>query len=711
MTQEQDKIKSLERKIQENYLLIEKLVESEKRFRVESEKNRILLKNASDGIHIVDESGNLVMASDYFCNMLGYGSFEEMKGFNVSRWEVDYSPKEIEFVTNNIIETGKSATFETRHRTKQGEVIDVEVSLGLVSIEGRRFVFASSRDIRNRKQIEKKLNENAINLERLAFTDELTGLPNRRALESEMEKAIARAKSRNGILTIIMIDLDEFKPVNDMYGNVAGDIFLQEVAVRLKNRLKQTDYIARMGGDEFIILAEDCAEMKEVVGVVEKIGAAVREPFILTEEEEGNNNKHEIRIDLSAGICFYPLHDTGNPDALLRYADQALYESKKHKDDRLNFWTVYGEPVAKRQNQVQKLLHQDGLQVWYQPVLENVSGKIVSIEALARFKDDDGTILTPDKFLPYLNRDDLFELFRQVMGKSLYDLEQFHKKFPRAGLRLSVNVDPGSVSEELIAHLKEVLGKSSVNPKDLVLEILESSDFSHGEEAEGYLHALKKLGVRLALDDIGSAYSSLLRLKELPIDEIKLDQGFIRGLSKDPSGILFTETVHDLAADLNVEMIVEGVENDSILEAMIVLGIPLLQGYAIARPMPAKALEEFLRASEHGFGRNLEKPKAWLSIYARHVSYDRLIRKTIKHDPSMISAEKLMNCSECPLSKDIQAMEIDPENIIVLLHKSYHKALSAVHTDLMKDAGMRVSWSQVELAHGKLLEAIKGELN
>lgn len=600
-----------------------------------------------------------------------------------------------ELAYKRIDTTGETAiaSVRLRHRSGQTRIGDF-VGVRLDGREG--WSVWTIEDVTERHHL-------AESLRKQAFTDDLTHLPNRRALDDELEKVMARTKRHDRLLAVVMLDLDDFKPINDSFGHVMGDQLLKAFTKRIRTVLRKTDYIARLGGDEFIVLLEDCSAMPEIMTVLHKIGAAARKPFVIKTAQLCQT----VEIDLSAGVCLYPLHDTaGNPDALLRYADQALYESKTHKRDRLHFWTLYGESATKRLNPGQRLLHGGGLRVWYQPIMDNRTRKIVGIEALARLKDENQRILTPDLFLSQFTEDDLFELGRQVISRAITDLERLNIRLPESSVWLSVNIDPASITDAFIDYLDDILQTSTIAPNRLVLEILESSHFEHQQQAVRQLHALKKLGLRLALDDIGSAYSSLLRLKELPIDEIKLDQGFIRSLSDDPSGIFFAETVHDLATDLNVSMVVEGVENQAILDAMSILGIPLLQGYAIAKPMPFDALETFLRTAEVEPGVELPPaPVSWLGIYARHIAYDRLMRKTIKHDASMVNNAKLKYGDDCPFVEDLKRLGRVPSQIIDL-HQAYHSAMAAVHQAIL-DCVHPVDWHPVAQAHEALLVALQ----
>lgn len=667
-----------------------------------------LLANTSSGIAMVRYPEHLITETNQaFVDIMGYTSPKDILNQPITKFFANQAEEQrMALLAQHILDEGQGSLRDLAIRRRDGTTLYIDVSGQKLddTRTNHSVIIWTSVDVTERYQL-------AEHLLQQAFTDPLTRLPNRRALDTEIEKAMARVQRHDRLLAVVMIDLDGFKPVNDQLGHAAGDHLLRAFAERLQSVLRRTDYVARLGGDEFVVLLEDCASMPEITAALDKIGSVVETPIPLTEHASISG----IRIGLSAGVCLYPLLDTGNPEALLRYADQALYESKLHKQNRLRFWTLYGESATNSLNPYQQLLHEAGVRIWYQPILDNTTRQIVGIEALARLENESGSILTPDQFLPHFNDRDLFELTRQVLDRSLRDLALIHRYFPTSHLWLSVNVDPVSISETFISYLAGCLKSTAIPPDHLVLEILEGSNFSHQQRSIEHLHSLKSLGIRLALDDIGSAYSSLLRLKELPIDEIKLDQGFIRRLRQDPSGILFAETVYDLARDLNVSMIVEGVENDAILDAMSVLDIPLLQGYAIARPMPLEALKDFLShfpentaLLSHPHPQHRQQPLSWLGIYAKHVAYDRIMRKTIKHDPTMVSSEKLANAGNCPFDQDLQRLGLDHSHPIVHLHQRYHQALSATHRAFFLTSSTP-NWTEVEKAHEQLLNGIQRE--
>lgn len=531
-------------------------------------------------------------------------------------------------------------------------------------------------------------------LKNLAHTDALTDLPNRRALETQMEQAMLRAIRHNRLLAVCMLDLDDFKPINDTYGHEIGDEVLVTLGKRLTGMLRKSDFIARYGGDEFVLLLEDLAGHADLTQVLQKIEEIITTPILLS-------NGESVQVGASMGVVLYPFADTDQADQLLRWSDQALYEIKAHKADRENCWALFGEEnFADQRNPAQVLLDNGALEVWYQPILDSRKGKIVGIEALARLRDENGTIWPPARFLPQLHGEDFSDLNKQVLTQALEDLSILDAQgWP---LWVSVNLDPRSLSGSCITCLREILGESTVDASRITLEILEGEDFLERQTALELLLEIKALGFRLALDDVGSAYSSLLRMKELPIDEIKLDQGFVRSLEQRPQDLHFLNAIQDLANGMQVDLVVEGVETEDILDAVTVMGSTLLQGYAIARPMPFAELQAFLK---HSVFPHRHRPISLLGLYATRLAQHEALKKTIIRSPRAVDYLTLADATVCSLHGDIHRLGGDNANRLDHLHREYHRAI-AVMDALLLASTSGADWSAVNQAVEAFEQAI-----
>ena len=666
---------------------------NEQTIRALSAARATLLANTTAGIDLVRYPERVfVEVNQGFLDILGLDSPEEAIGHTVNEIYPNSSENQrMAELSRNILANGHGSLRDLAVVRKDGRTVHVDVSGQRLDGEDPEHpvIVWTSVDVTERHRLTEEL-------ARQAHIDALTGLPNRRALGKEFEKAMARAKRHNRLLGVVMMDLDNFKRVNDTYGHTVGDKVLRVIGQRLQETLRRTDFVARMGGDEFILLIEDCSDLDEIRAVLDKIGQVVHEPISL-------KNGGKVSLKLSGGVCLYPGIDTENPNVLLQHSDLALYKNKAHKEDRLRFWTLYGEDTPRQRTRVQHLLYGGGLRIFYQPILDNRSRRIVGAEALARLQDNDGTILSPATFLPKLETDDLFELSFKVLGQTLQDLYLLDQKgFP---LWVSVNVDPRNISAAFVARLQNLLAEVKIAPERIYLEILEGGTFTEHQLALEHLHALKALGVRLALDDVGSAYSSLLRLKELPIDKVKLDQGFVRTLEERPQDLQFVEAILDLANGLGRELVVEGVETDDILDAMSVLGVPAMQGYGIAPPLPFARLQELVRQPP---SRHRQHPTSLMGIYAKLLSNHSSRKKAILQNLHLVDHLTLVDHTSCPVHTDLLRLGVLEGDLIHQRHRDYHRAIGDM-VDQIATIPSGNDWSAAETAIKSLLEAVIAE--
>ncbi len=507
----------------------------------------------------------------------------------------------------------------------------------------------------------------------LAYHDLLTGLPNRAALSLRMAEAMARTLRHERILAVGMLDLDDFKPINDLYGHAAGDALLTTLADRLQKALRQTDFAARLGGDELVLVFEDLRSMDELESVLARVQGAIETPFILS----GGDS---VTVRGSLGLTFYPFDDSDS-DLLLRHADQALYAIKAAKRDRQRFWTYYhadtdvGE-TALRQD-ISTLLTAGGLRIHYQPIVDLESGRVLGVEALARLTGHSGEILAPARFLSFLSVEERRTLTQAVLTQALQDVATWEKAgFP---LTVSINAEPELLTHDACLHcLTETLGPSGIDPIRVTLEILEYGDFLSIANAQQKLREIKATGVRLALDDVGSAYSSLLRLKELPIDMIKLDQSFVRELAQRPDNLHFVHSLLGLAQGLAVDFLAEGAETPEILDALTALGVSQAQGYAIARPMPATAMLPWLRAYTpkpyHG-------PQSLLGLYACHLRFSDALKTLLMQVPMFPKSMLSELAATSPVASHVAGLGFG-STPIAQAYLRYQEAVTALPLDM-----------------------------
>lgn len=501
----------------------------------------------------------------------------------------------------------------------------------------------------------------------LAHHDVLTGLPNRLALESHLQRALARTDRGEDLLAVGLLDLDDFKLVNDNFGHSAGDGLLRTVAARLTGVIRETDYIARLGGDEFAIVLERIESWDALESTLRRIREAIEAPVRL-----GDGGETSVRASL--GYTVYPL-DEGEGETLLRHADLALYQVKADKLRRAvwhrHYEAAWDERLTERirwQSGVPGLLER-GLEVHYQPVLEMASGRIIKLEALARIRDGD-RVLLPTEFFPGLLSSDLRRMSLEVCDRALAQARAWVAQ--GVDVQVAVNFLPEHVMDATLRQeLEALLARHDVAPDRLMLEVLEHGDFLSLEVARERLLALKALGVSLALDDLGSAYASLLRLKELPFDEVKLDQAFVRSIGRRPRDLRFVDSILSLARALEVSFVVEGVEDADVLDALRILDVPAVQGFAVSAPLPPEELGALLAGQQIALPPVELQPGRYMAVYAAMMRWVDVTIGTLELSPERLNSEALVPEEHGPIS-----IALADDEHLRALHLEQHRLVS-----------------------------------
>jgi diguanylate cyclase (GGDEF)-like protein len=446
----------------------------------------------------------------------------------------------------------------------------------------------SFRDVTEQKRIERELAHQA-------FHDPLTNLANQALFRDRVEHALARAARGAASIAVLFVDLDDFKTVNDSLGHTAGDGLLVAVGERLRNGLRPTDTAARLGGDEFAILIEDVTDNGDVLGVATRLIAELQLPFPPADRE--------IIIGASVGIAFDSPGVTA--DELLRNADLAMYSAKRRGKGRYEIYeSEMHAAVVDRvalEADLRNGLARGELVVHYQPVVSLATGATAGVEALVRWQHPERGLLMPDDFISVAEETGLIrELGRQVLMTACADTRRWQRAHPdRWPLSVSVNVSPKQLQDDwLLAHVTEALDAAGLSGASLVLEITETALMEDTEATSSRLHALKALGLRLAVDDFGTGYSSLGRLERFPIDILKIDRAFISGMDRtDVDRAPLAQAILALARALQLDAVAEGVETRAQAKALTAFGCTHAQGYFFARPMTADAVDAFVQPS------------------------------------------------------------------------------------------------------------------
>lgn len=427
-------------------------------------------------------------------------------------------------------------------------------------------------------------------VEHMAYYDTLTGLPNQVLLSDRLNQAIALHRRNGQLLAVCYLDLDGFKPVNDSYGHAVGDALLVTLAQRLQAMLREGDSLARLSGDEFVILLAEMHSMRESESIVRRLLEAIDAPF----EIKG----HSVRVSGSIGITLFPTDDA-TADTLLRHANQAMYEAKAGgKGDLRLYDPVQDQKLRTHRNTIAEInlaLQRQELVLHYQPRVDLRSGELVGVEALVRWQHPERGMLMPDSFLPYLEGEtEEIALGQWVLKTALDQLIRWQEQglnFP-----VSVNISPKHMQAEGFADaLREVLADYPAGTAlSLELEVLETSGISDTAHVASVMRACTELGVSFSLDDFGTGYSSLTYFHRLPIDVLKIDQNFVRNMIDNSSDLAIVEGVVRLAEGLKRPVVAEGVESVELGLLLLNMGCRYGQGYGIARPMPPERLPQWL---------------------------------------------------------------------------------------------------------------------
>ncbi|MGH8562814.1 MAG: putative bifunctional diguanylate cyclase/phosphodiesterase [Gammaproteobacteria bacterium] len=423
----------------------------------------------------------------------------------------------------------------------------------------------------------------------LAFYDPITGLPNRALLEDRLRTALARANRAAGGMAVLFMDLDRFKAVNDSLGHPAGDTLLREIAERLVRCLREADTAARWGGDEFIALILDLpgdreAAAEAVAVVIEKVIAALAKPALI----EGQ----EVDVSISIGVTLYPW-DGSNVTDLIKRADTAMYQAKDRGGNTYQFFAEAMDTAARERlfldNELRRALRRGELALHYQPQVQTRDTRIVGAEALLRWKHPERDWISPAKFIPIAEETGQI----QVIGRWVIEevLRQI-KHWMRLGLsvpRIDVNVSPRQLTDPSFVHtLSELLSTHGLPPRCLGLELTEGAMVE--ERTLVAVRAISQLGVGLAVDDFGTGYSSLGYLRRFPLDRLKIDQSFVRGLTAGSRDAALVKAIIAMARSLRLRVIAEGVETEAQRALLSRFGCSRYQGFLFAPALPA---EEF----------------------------------------------------------------------------------------------------------------------
>ena len=674
----------------------------------ENEKNQILLRNASDGIHIVGADGKITEVSDSFCTMLGYRR-DELIGMNVSELDARFEPEELARRIRLQSEQTNRAQFETLHRRKDGSILDVELSVFTLKLDGQPAIYVSSRDITERKMAECELRvaatafesqegilitdanriilrvnraftditgytaEEAIGqnprmlssgrhnsgfyaamweklnstgawkgeiwnrrkngeiyperltitvvkdrngtvthyvasladislhkaaeeeIKTLAFFDPLTRLPNRRLLLDRLNQAMVSSSRSGKAGAILFLDLDNFKNLNDTLGHDIGDLLLQQVAQRLETCVRAGDTVARMGGDEFVVILEDLStEPVEAATQTESVGwkivSTLNEPFQL--------DKYEAHSTASIGATLFHQHPQAIDD-LFKQADIAMYQAKKAGRNTMRFFDPQMQDSLNTRTSLEgdlrKSIERREFHLYYQIQVDS-SNRALGAEALIRWIHPQRGLVSPADFIPLAEETGLILPIGQwVLNEACAQLKDWQQNAHSRQLILAVNVSAKQFRQpDFAIQVKTIVERHAIDPARLKLELTESMLQESVEETISIMNELRMFGVRFALDDFGTGYSSLQYIKRLPLDQIKIDQSFVHDLSAVSGDKAIVRAIIAMAHSLDLDVIAEGVETEEQRQMLLKKGCTQFQGYLFSKPVSTEQFEALL---------------------------------------------------------------------------------------------------------------------
>ncbi|WP_083944838.1 EAL domain-containing protein [Thiomicrospira microaerophila] len=536
-----------------------------------------VFSHAREGIVITDTQGKILQVNDAFSRITGYNR-EEVLGQNPRILKSGKQSKEFYQALWLSLEAKGHWYGELWNRRKNGEMYVQMTTMSAVfnkSGEITHYVALQS-DITSLKEHEQRL-------EHIAHYDVLTSLPNRVLLADRLGQAMMLADREGEYLAVLFLDLDGFKAINDQHGHEVGDQLLIELAKRMKSQLRKSDTLARIGGDEFVILLNSLKTVSSAHSLLHGLLHAAAQPVVI--------NARHLKVSASIGVTFYP-SDQVEAEQLIRHADLAMYQAKQQGKNRYHYFDIELDQKDKAhmasQQRIKQALDNREFVLYFQPKVWMQSGKIVGAEALIRWQHPERGLLPPIEFLPMIEGQPLSaELDYWVLSDALRQLDEWCHQ----GFEFVVSVNIGARLLQQVDFVDKLIALTSQFPnvpaRLLQFEVLETSAIEDVGHVGSVIRRCQALGYSFALDDFGTGYSSLTYLRHLPAELVKIDQSFVRDMLQDTEDLAIVNGVIGLSGAFHRDVLAEGVETIAHGEMLLLMGCQLAQGYGIARPMPA----------------------------------------------------------------------------------------------------------------------------
>lgn len=560
-----------------------KLSESEARI-------RSVMDNVLDAVVTVDERGVIESVNPPTEEIFGYTS-TELIGRNVTLLMPEPYRSAHDHYIAAYLHSGKGNIIGRRGvellgQRKNGEIFSIELGLNEMRLGERRYFVGVMRDITDRKR-------QSAALEYQALHDALTDLPNRTLLADRLRQAILRAQRTADQFAFLLMDLDHFKEINDTLGHQYGDMILKQVALRIREALRETDTVARLGGDEFAVVLAT-SERDHATQVANKLLRSLEQPFVI----EGQS----LHVGASIGIALYPEHGADEM-TLMRLADVAMYVAKR----TTRGYAIYDAATDEHNprnlallGDLRNAIDADELLLFYQPKINLRTRRITGVEALVRWQHPKHGLMFPDEFIPLAEQTGLIKpLTLWVLKHALSQVSTWREQ--GFELDVAVNLSVRNLQDAQFPERVAGLLASAITPlRGLWLEITETAIMADPERAQEILSDLRNMNVMLSIDDFGKGYSSLAYLKQLPVREIKIDRSFVSAMLTSENDAVIVRSIVDLAHNIGLHVIAEGVEDEATCERLIALGCDLAQGYYFSKPLPPQQFETWLCESPWG---------------------------------------------------------------------------------------------------------------
>lgn len=581
-----DELNEINRKLYEQ---LSKTEASKQKMEETLAEQQAIIDSTPEAIFNFEPGGTLKQINKAGCDLLGISETETLDKVHLKNIDIFLDKLKNPNHFNSIlkkIEFDKLLEVHDHFETKDSKHLECYSVPGVLDdkLISRVWCF---RDIT-------KIKESQQQLRHQAFHDNLTGLPNRTLLLESIDHAIALAKRHKKQVSVLFIDLDDFKKINDTAGHQEGDRFLIEISKKIKSVLRYSDIVGRLGGDEFLVILEDVERQRQIIDIHKRILNLFTKPFYTQE--------NQYFVSCSIGISSYP-QDGKDAEILIRKSDMAMYQAKRNGKNTFRYFDENLEKIALHrvsiETQIREAINKNEFIFHYQPKVDLNSRKIIGVEALIRWRKPDGQLIYPDNFIPIAEDTGLIrDITKNVIKSACQKINRWQSTALK-NISISINISAIDFSDpSFISNLFYFIDKNRIKPNMLELELTESVFFDDIDKIKKNISKLKSKNIMLSIDDFGTGYSSFSYLHDLDINHLKIDKSFVQSLHKNKKSKSIVKSIIDLGVNLGIEVIAEGVETKEDHDFLLNEGCHIAQGYFYSRPIPEEKLITFITSQD-----------------------------------------------------------------------------------------------------------------